>query len=549
MVFLPVILAAATVASDPVQTFVQRVTLASSNHVTIGALPSSWTSPVPLPSAIPVLGSIERVSSIDIFYQPPDSAPSYAAYSAQLQHDGFTLMPQSGLGSGSGFAQESSVPSYTLFCRGEQAVTVTVPPDTTDDLRVSVSSAAQPGGFGPCKRPTEGFSPTANPLPLFVVPSGVAILPDSWGGGTSFAYGPSGASSRTSFGASLRGNTSVARLLAAFGSQLTQAGWRVGTSSSGQAGVAYAVRDFGGSTWNATLVVYADDAKPHTFHAVTVASGAPMTKPMPEPRLPSIPQSLTKSDTPLLLQLMQRMLDANADQRAAVLPKGLPPDLPSGVPLPQGELLGSMVVAPLAPDAENAGYDTLYYDMTQSQLSAYHDLLERDGWQGQSPIWPAVGFVSAASSEPIEYCKQHQPSIAVRVRPQSNAVTIDIARNIPFQCHTMTSQVPRPESESLLPRLVAPSQVVNRWTTDGSGHASFQSTLTPAALLDIFQSQMTDQHWSASTRLIDLTVGTQTFTKTDSNGHQTQAALTIYRTNAQASGYAAVIDVTGEADP
>jgi hypothetical protein len=544
VVFLPLLLAAATVAPDPVQTFTERLAGPPSTHVTMGALPSGWTSPVPLPAAIPLLGSVARGWSTEIYYQPADSAPSYTAYSAQLQHDGFTIKPSS-LALGGGIVQESSTPQYTLFCRGDQAVTVTIPAGTTDDVRVSVTVPASPNGFSPCKASTEGVPRIASPLPLFVAPPGVAVLPE-WGGGTSYGYGPSGASARTSFGTLLRGNTSVAQLLAAFSSQLVQARWRVRASSSTQAGVANAVRDFGGSTWSTTLVVY-PDVKAGTFHALVVASGAPLTQPLPEPRLPSIPQDLTKSDTPSLLALMQRMLNANDEQNAAVLPNALPRDLPSDLPLPQGELLGSTIVTPVAPETGFAGNDTLYYDMTQSQLSDYHDVLERDGWQGQS-TWPSVeGFVSASAFEPVVYCKQHQPSITVSARPQSNAVTVSVARNVTLQCHAIGPQMPTPQS--LLPRLVAPSDVVSRLSSDNAGRASFQSALTPAQLLDAFQGQMTDQHWSPATRVIDATVGTQTFTKTDANGRQMQAALTIYRSTAQANAYAAVIDVTGGSDP
>jgi hypothetical protein len=48
--------------------------------------------------------------------------------------------------------------------------------------------------------------------------------------------------------------------------------------------------------------------------------------------------------------------------------------------------------------------------------------------------------------------------------------------------------------------------------------------------------------------MTNVTMGTQTFTKIDSNKRQLRAALTIYRTDAQSNAYAAVIDVTA-ADP
>ena len=58
---------------------------------TFGGLPPNWTPTVPLPAAVPVLGSIANQAPgfVSIFYRPSDARQTFDAYVAELKGAGF----------------------------------------------------------------------------------------------------------------------------------------------------------------------------------------------------------------------------------------------------------------------------------------------------------------------------------------------------------------------------------------------------------------------------------------------------------------------------
>jgi hypothetical protein len=538
---------AVAVSAPPGASFLERVAdngYGKAPIVTSASLPPAWTSPVPLPSD-PVLGSIRHDSpaSVEIFYAPADPAAFFAAYRTQLLNAGFAVKePASGFANG-GFISESATPQLTIFCRGAQGLSIRIPSARSNDARVSVFDASQ-GAFNTCTGTERSRFIAANPLPVLTAPTGVSVSPDG-SMGASAGFGPEGASANVAFGAVLKGKTGINALLRGFSAQFKRAGWRTTSSATAQSGgIADFERDFNGQKWSALLAVYTDTA-PGTFHARLTASGEPLTaaQPLPPPSLPRIPAHVEKSDRPALLQLVDRVISAAGNDYGALLLRRTPPDLPAGVPLPHGRLLGSTITAPRVSGNGFTGMDSIYYTLTQAQLQAYAGDLHAAGWAAQQiPFGPRTGFQSAQNALPVEYCKNGYPVISVNAEPESSAVTLYVRRERVINgCH---QDMPAPPEMAQLPVIIAPSQSVHRWTTPGATAASFDSSLDPGALMQDFAKQLTTQGWVPAAPIANGTVATQSFTLQQPQKRAQRAVITVYRSGIGPQQYSAVMDVT-----
>ncbi len=226
-----------SVPVTPVETFISRLVpqvAGASASATIGSLPPGWSAPAPMPAGTPILGSVRSAGgAVDVYYQPADVAAAYREYEHELGAAGFIAEPLSGPFANGGFVQSTAVPILSLFCHGAQPVRVLVPPNSRDDLRVSVESATGP--FNACAGVPERDSlAQASRLPQIRVPAGVTVSPEQ-GGGTSMSVSAEGASAHTEAAALLSGNTGVQQLMASFGAQMRQAGWIMGSWQSPRA--------------------------------------------------------------------------------------------------------------------------------------------------------------------------------------------------------------------------------------------------------------------------------------------------------------------------
>jgi hypothetical protein len=541
MVLVPMLLAASLSTADTT-VFVQRIAEAgygSPPVVTMGALPPNWTAPVPLPQSAPLLGSVlrENQKSVELLYAPDDGSAVFSAYETALEQSGFAPLNSDvpGFATG-GFVQQNPVRRDAMLCRGTQGVTVRLLPG--NDLRVDIPSADAPGSFNSCNSsqlPAYGMQAISGILPSLRGPKGVVVTPNTMGG-SSWGFGPSGSSANVTYGASFEGNTGVAELLNTFTTQLTNDGWSQNGSAQSETGAFAAFsRDFNGQHWKADLLVYPSE-KPRLFQGLLVASGEPLVKPQPPlaPSAPRIPATLGQSDTPVVLELMRRIVDSGSTRFAAVFVRKTPPDLPRSMPLPQGMLLGSTVAVQ---DFDATANDTLYYNLTASELDAYQQALMRGGWKATPTIAPRTGFVSDADTEPIDFCKQDEPGLTVSARPDSSAVTIMVVRSHTLGgCHP----VPMPPNQfPQLPKLVAPRAQANHlYTTNDSSASAFTSPQSPSALLDAFAGQMRAQGWRVVNRIANTFTGTETFVSTTGTGPKT-TAITVTRSSARSQAYVA----------
>jgi hypothetical protein len=355
--------------------------------------------------------------------------------------------------------------------------------------------------------------------------------------------GVNGVTANITYGALLQGNVTAKALLKNYVAQFERAGWHTVASSFGEnAGFASVSRTIEGSTWNALLTLYQAD-RPHAYFAQLSASGKPVRQQVASnERLPALPQSLPKSQTPLFLELVKRILNGNEPGQTALIIGKLPSDLPSAVPLPEGRVLGSTItVANLQGGNDTA---TLYLDMTGAQLQAYENVLAREGWLGQSLGRRTIGgFQSAPGSEPVIYCKESQPPITIVAHPGENAVAVTVDRSsVADACRPFPA--PPASFGYNLPNIVAPSRSIHRWTSGESTGVSFETSLTPAAVLDSFAKQMASQGWTPSAAISNETAATQTFTRTDPKNGTHRAVLTIYRSGPKPDVYSAILDVT-----
>ena len=186
----------------------------------------------------------------------------------------------------------------------------------------------------------------------------------------------------------------------------------------------------------------------------------------------------------------------------------------------------------------------LYYDLTQSELSSYQRSLKDGGWQSSTGMMPRTGFSSADYAQPVMYCKASMPVITVGAQPNSSAVTVVVQRSSEVDgCH-MPPFGEMPFEETQLPNIIVPPGSVHRWSGNGGSGASFESALTPSALLQDFAKQLAAQHWTAGPLLSNSTIATQTFTLQQPDKPAQRGVLTLYRSAPDSRQYSAVIDVT-----
>ena len=261
--------------------------------VTAGALPPNWTPPVPLPDE-PLIGSVERVSerSVELLYAPKNGGAAFSGYEVLLLRDGYAPGRSEAPGfTRGGFVRQNLTSENELLCRGAQGVTLRLLPG--DDLRLNVLDARTPAMLNPCS--PSSHSPQMmlsgfGAVPVLRVPDGVTVTPDTIGG-ASAGFGASGVSTNVTYGARFDGNTSVAQLFGAFVAQMKHAGWIQDAAAHSQTGAFGGFhREIDGQQWRSQILVYAADP-PQTFRGLLVASGVPLTKPLPAsgPQLPRIP--------------------------------------------------------------------------------------------------------------------------------------------------------------------------------------------------------------------------------------------------------------------
>lgn len=534
MFLVPLLFAAAT-AATPADTFMQRLVNAGYGQhktVTAGALPPGWKSPVPLPQAVPVLGTVQTPNfSTDIYYEPADASAAAKAYMTQLKSAGYAQRFGAPGRGGFTFAFANAGGELTVMCRAGAGISFRVV--SSDDLRVNIPATNAPGVC-------TNVSGVTSPVPDLVAPPNTTIE----GGGSSVGWAlgvnqPGGTTSMRG-SAKIRTTLPLNRLMAAFAAQMERAHWKAGPAFVSPQGASQSfATDAAGSKWSATLMLVRD-AISHTYDATLEATGAGALE-TPQPQVaPARPLAhLSASQEPALVALAKRIASAYLpnQQTVEIYPQALPPNIRRGIPLPQGKLLGS-----------TTGGDAivLYYDVTAAQFQNYLMQLQRTGWKPVSNGMPHAGGFNSSFGAATILCKPGLPQITTLVGESSNALTIHVSPAVSRSCESLPSMQALAQWAPL-PQFTSPPNATmqpgNAGVPGGTSGASVVTSLPLGDVLANFAAQMTNANWTASPPLANDAIGSQTFTTTQ-NGAQWQAVLTVYRSHSDPKTYYAFIDVT-----
>ncbi len=545
----------ASAQTDSTTLFMERLVggYGTPAEVTAGSLPPGWTSPVPLPASVPILGSVRYNTqhSIMVYYNPSNGQAAFDAYAAQLRAAGFTT-PGYQYGTQGGFVATNAGPTRSgYFCHADQSVSVTLPPNTTNDLRIGISDANR---FGPCSRPATAALIAAttrvtSPLPQFTAPAGTTIV----GTGSNFGMMSASASSLSST-ATIAGNPPPDAILRSLTSQLQRAGWRITDSAAGRESAIAAFRlDNAQAHWRGSLALYRTET-PKTYAArIDVSgSGSPPDQNLPATvTLPQVSAHTLKSSEPAILELLKRLTLSNYQGNGnAVVYIGQVPPLIDKASLPAAKPIGSTVV--------KAGRDvplaySIYYNLSSAQLQSYLARLKSAGWVGRVfPQGAMGGFKANTLAGVAMFCKSGAATLSL-VAASPNAVTITVVPKSMDSCATIPNlpqMLTGLANRSPLPQLTAPAGATMRTGTPGitgapsASGATFVTTMTLAQLLDAFTAQLAKAGWTVGASSAGDAVGSRSFTITDAQGQRWQAVMTLYRSANHADRYYSFIDLT-----
>ncbi len=512
--------AAGAISNEALQAFAARVadnSYPSTVRVSVGTLPPSWTSSIPLPSDLPLLGSVQHLNqgSTEIYYRPADAAAAYDAYLSALQRAGFReTKPPDRFGQRGGFTPSSGLVRIALFCRAQQGVNIQAPRNDGDDLRITVLSAEK-GPLNSCTEQASRLPMFWSPVPSLEAPAGAIVTLESLAG-MSVGFSSNGRElGDISSAALVQGNFTVPQLLTHYRKQMVAAGWQVKAMSGSPNGAfaGFANRTYG-QTWDAVIVIYAVGT--HRLRATLIALGSPLMRPPPaSSTVAHVPEHAARNAQPIILELAKRILTADNQLKGSIFVKAMPPGLPRGIPRPQGTLIGSTSLRPAASGAayDYAGGYTLYYSLTQKEWMAWNQVLRKDGWTPQSLPFRSGGFEGTVSQGFTAYCKSGMPRLSTNADPDTGAVTISISRQ---ESTSGCERAETPEiSQPSLPTLVVEGAVKSRWTGSNAAGVSFVADQTPSQLLDLFTRQLTIAGWKPSIRTVNDTVGAQTYARDD----------------------------------
>ncbi len=544
--------------TDPNLLFMQRLAGGYGGHadVTPGSLPKGWISPVPLPDA-PILGSLraDLQQSVTLYFDPVNAQTAADAYTNQLRAAGFTAMPSFPSPQAGGFVAATPPMRSSYLCRGNQLVSVVVPPGAVDDLRVTIQLPGSAAGM--CGRLPGMFSASAiarytSPLPQFVAPPGTEIA------GTGTNFGSGGAASSFVSTATITGSQTAAGLLNAFASQLQHAGWKITDRAAGRDAAIMTFQTSRGPTqWRGTLSLYRMAAS-NTFGARVDASGEgspPTPSVLGTVSVPQISTRVVKPSDPAVIQLLKRLAVNNGGYpgagSATVYIAKAPPGM-NNIPMPFVRPVGSTLVKRMGTAAASAY--TLYYNLSNAQLQSYLGRLKSSGWTSQTfPGGAMGGFGMSTLSGVAMFCKKGAGMLTLLAAPPAaNQVTITGATGNGEQCPAeQIQQLETGLSErSPLPQLTAPAGVTMQSGTPGitaspaTSGASLVTSMPLPALLDAFSAQLTKSGWTAAPSSATDSLGSRSFTLTDGSGQHWQAVMTIYQSATQADHYYSYIDLT-----
>ena len=536
-------------ANQPAVTLAERIAdTGSGAKVMIGSLPPGWVLPVPAPNNAMLLGSVLYPSTglITLYYQSSDRHATYDAYTAALSASGFIAEQYEAPLRGFATSESAGIPAQRAFCKGALSIYVMAPSARPGDFRLSIWPP-QPNMTRPCGLERPAIPQRVNPLPLFAPPAGTQFEPiTNEFTGQVFSGVPEFAVSA----ANIAGNASLKETWDSIASQLVTAGWQVSpTITLTDTASAELTLGSGADAWRGVLMMF-PGAKPDVRVAYISAAGGTLNTAQAaraqQMHLAQVAQPFRKSDEPLLVHLMQRLLATYSLPRTLYVGR-VPPHVSRKLPLPAQAPIGSTETQlPDNPMVVNEQY-SLYYTLSKSELSSYYTRLKALGWwQLTSPDNKGSGFYGPQEGGIASFCKSGLPAIMIQTRPDTNAndVNIDISRG----CGSLQQEIAQFGARfGPMPPIVAPQGVTMSGGQPGvplgTSGAKFHGASSLSQLLDSFSAQLVAAGWKAGERSASARVGSRTFT-VSRGGRRWQAVVTVYASAAEAQTYYGFIDLT-----
>ena len=216
----------------------------------------------------------------------------------------------------------------------------------------------------------------------------------------------------------------------------------------------------------------------------------------------------------------------------------------SGVPLPSGYVLGSVVrevPAQVFGGGQKSNSVEVYYRVPGAKAagSAYEARLTRAGYKRLAPgsSFPRGGFAVAIHPNVAAFCG---PGNMVSVRSggvSDDTLGVSVSKRISMQSFDPCTMVAGADSfarrmQSPLPQLAAPagSTMESSFlpsTLFGNSTATVHTAASPGSTLSAFAAQLVRAGWRAGAKASSPGVASQVFSIADSFGQHWRAALTV----------------------
>jgi hypothetical protein len=219
----------------------------------VGTLPDDWKDPAPLPNGATLVGSVERGTTTQLYYDLGAGSTTIADYTVVLQSAGWTA--SSALGVSGGFAS-TSLPSIYCGAAGKPILTITQP--SGSDHSFSISLGDDPNPLCSAQGPLGFIQALRGPLPTLVPPANATMT----GSAVPFRFGATGAK--------IISKAPLSNLIEAFASQMIAAKWQKLDSaiSAHTATASFTLTDERGVPWEAVITIYAAPGFTDTYYSL-----------------------------------------------------------------------------------------------------------------------------------------------------------------------------------------------------------------------------------------------------------------------------------------
>jgi hypothetical protein len=248
----PVAVIAGDTNATALQKLATRMAGPGAAKIYVGKLPDDWKATAPLPSGAKLVGSVERGTTTQLYYDFGPGGGTIADYAASLQSAGW--VPNATISPGGGFASPS-LPSIYCGAAGKPVLTITQPSGPDRSFAISLANA---NPLCNAQGPLGIMQSLRGPLPTLAAPENATMT----GSVVPFRFGATGAK--------IVSKAPLASLIESFGSQMVAAKWQRLDSAVGAhtATASFTLTDEHGVPWEAVITIYAAPGVSDTYYSL-----------------------------------------------------------------------------------------------------------------------------------------------------------------------------------------------------------------------------------------------------------------------------------------